>query len=91
MYPIAFDSNEPVWIGQSTKQLIKERDSGFCKYQSQGRRDEDLHFVRAGVQLINFSMDNKKILIRQENIFRRSEKALEEREKCNIVRKTLVT
>ena len=38
-----------------------------------------------------FSWATKIIFLRQENIFRGSEKKLEEREKCNFVRKTLVT
>ena len=32
-------------MNQSIKQLRKERDSCFSKYQSQGRRDKDLHIV----------------------------------------------
>ena len=32
-------------MDQSIKQLIKERDSCYSKYHSQGRRVEDLHIV----------------------------------------------
>ena len=37
----------------SIKQLIKERDSFLSKYQSQGRRDEDLHIVTSLTDKIN--------------------------------------
>ena len=40
-------------MNQSIKQLIKERDSCFSKYQSQGRKDEDLHIVTSLTDKIN--------------------------------------
>ena len=40
-------------MNQSIKQLIKERDSCFSKYQSQGRQDEDLHIVTSLTDKIN--------------------------------------
>ena len=40
---VVFDNKEPIWMDQSIKQLIKERDSCFSKCQGQGCRDEDLH------------------------------------------------
>ena len=33
--------------------IIKERDSCFSKYQSQGRKDEDLHIVTSMTDKIN--------------------------------------
>ena len=32
---VVFDDKEPVWMDQSIKQLIKERDLCFSKHQSQ--------------------------------------------------------
>ena len=40
---VVFDNKEPVWMDQSIKQLIKERDSYYSKYQSQGCRVEDFN------------------------------------------------
>ena len=43
---VVFDDKEPAWVYQAIKQLINENDSFFfSKYQSQGRRDQDLHIV----------------------------------------------
>ena len=50
---VAFDDKEPVWIGQPVKQVIKEIDSSYSKYQSQGRRVENLHIVTSLTDKIN--------------------------------------
>ena len=34
---VVFDDKEPVWMDKSIKQWIKERDSCYSNYQSQGR------------------------------------------------------
>ena len=40
--------------------LIKERDSCFSKYQSQGRRDVDLHIVASLTDNINEQISNNR-------------------------------
>ena len=50
---VVFDDNEPVWMDQSIKQLIKKRDLCYSKYQSQGRRVEGLHIVTSLTDKIN--------------------------------------
>ena len=57
---VVFDDKEPVWMDQSIKQLIKERDSCYSKYQSQGGRDKDLHIVTSLTDKINEQISNKK-------------------------------
>ena len=57
---IVFDNNEPVWMDQLIKQLIKERDSCYSKYQSQGRRVEDLHIVTSLTDKINEQISNNR-------------------------------
>ena len=57
---VVFDDQEPVWMDQSIKQLIKERDSCFSKYQSQGRRDEDLYIVTSLRDKINEQISNNR-------------------------------
>ena len=47
-------------MDQSIKQLIKERDSCYSKYQSQGRRDEDLHFVTSLTDKISEQISNNR-------------------------------
>ena len=43
---VVFDDKEPAWMYQAIKQLINKNDSFFfSKYQSQGRRDQDLHII----------------------------------------------
>ena len=57
---VVFDDKEPVWMDQSIKQLIKERDSCYSKYQSQGRRVEDLHIVTSLTDKINEQISNNR-------------------------------
>ena len=57
---VVFDNKEPVWMNQSIKQLIKKRDSFFSKYQSQGRRDEDLHIVTSLTDKTNEQISNNR-------------------------------
>ena len=40
-------------MNQSIKQLINERDSCYSKYQSEGRRVEDLHIATSLTDKIN--------------------------------------
>ena len=47
-------------MDQSIKQLIKERDSCYSKYQSQGRRVEDLHIVTSLTDKINEQISNNR-------------------------------
>ena len=47
-------------MDRSIKQLIKERDSCYFKYQSQGRRVEDLHIVTSLTDKINKQMSNNR-------------------------------
>ena len=47
-------------MDQSRKQLIKERNSFFSKYQSEGRRDEDLHIVTSLTDKINEQISNNR-------------------------------
>ena len=47
-------------MNQSIKQLIKERDSCFSKYQSQGHQDEDLHIVTSLTDKINEQKSNNE-------------------------------
>ena len=47
-------------MDQSIKQLINERDSCYSKYQSQGRRDEDLHIVTSLTDKINEQISNNR-------------------------------
>ena len=47
-------------MDQLIKQLIKERGSRYSKYQSQGRRDEDLHSVTSLTDKINEQISNKR-------------------------------
>ena len=55
---VVFDNKESVWMDLSIKQLIKERDSYYSKYQSQGRRDDDLHIVTSVTDKINEQISN---------------------------------
>ena len=55
-----FGDQEPVWMDQSIKQLIKQRDSCYSKYQSQGRRDEDLHIVTSLTDKLNEQISNNR-------------------------------
>ena len=55
---VVFEDKEPVWMDQSIKQLIKERDSCFSKQQSQRRRNEDLHIVTSLTDKINEQISN---------------------------------
>ena len=57
---VTFDKKEPVWMDQSIKQLIKERDSCYSKYQSQGHRVEDLHIVTSLTDKINEQISNNR-------------------------------
>ena len=57
---VVFDKNEPVWMDQSIKQLIKERDSCYSKYESQGRRVEELHIVTSLMDKINEQISNNR-------------------------------
>ena len=57
---VVFDDKEPVWMDQSIKQLIKERDSCYSEYQSQGRRVEDLHIVTSFTDKINEQISNNR-------------------------------
>ena len=57
---VAFDDKEPVSMDQSIKQLIKERNSCYYKYQSQGRRAEDLHIVTSLADKINEQISNNR-------------------------------
>ena len=47
-------------MDQSIKQLIKKRDSCFSYYQSQGRRDENLHIVTSLTDKINEQISNNR-------------------------------
>ena len=49
-------------MDQSIKQLIQERDSCFSNYQSQGRRDENLHIVTSLTDKINEQISNNRKL-----------------------------
>ena len=53
---VVFDDKEAIWI----KQLIKERDSCFSKYQSQDRRVEDLRTVTSLADKINKQISNNR-------------------------------
>ena len=55
---VVSDDKEPAWMDQSIKQLIKERDSCYSKYQSQGRRVEDLHIVTSLTDKISEQISN---------------------------------
>ena len=55
---VLFDDKERAWMEQSIKQLIKERDSCCSKYQSQGRRVEDLHSVTSLTDKISEQISN---------------------------------
>ena len=57
---VVFDDKEPAWMGQSIRQLIKERDSCYSKYQSQGRRDEDFHIVTSSTDRINEQISSNR-------------------------------
>ena len=57
---VVFEDKEPVWMDQSIKQLIKERDSCFSKQQSQRRRNEDLHIVTSLTDMINEQISNNR-------------------------------
>ena len=57
---VLFDDKEPVWMDQSIKQLLKERDSFFSKHPSQDRRDEDLHIVTSLMDKINEQITNNR-------------------------------
>ena len=47
-------------MDQSIQQLIKETDSCFSKYQSQGRRGEDLHIVTSLTDKIIKKISNNR-------------------------------
>ena len=55
-----FDDKEPVWMDQSIKQLINQRDSCCSKYQSQGPRFEDLHIATSLADKINEQISNNR-------------------------------
>ena len=57
---VVFDDKEPAWMDQSIRQLIKYRDSCYSKYQSQGRRVEDLHIVTSLTDKINEQISNNR-------------------------------
>ena len=57
---VVFDNKEPIWMDQSIKQLIKERDSCFSKCQSQGCRDEDLHIFTSLMDKISEQISNNR-------------------------------
>ena len=57
---VVFDDKEGIWMDQSIKQLIKERDSCFSKYQSQDRRVEDLRIVTSLADKINKQISNNR-------------------------------
>ena len=47
-------------MGQLIKQLIKERDSCFSKYQNNVRRDDDLRIVTSLTEEINDQISNNR-------------------------------
>ena len=57
---VVFNDREPVWMDQSIKQLLKERDSFFSKHPSQVRRGEDLYIVTSLTDKVNEQISNNK-------------------------------
>ena len=57
---VVFDNKGPVWMDQSIKKLIKERDSCYSKYHSQGCRVEDLHIVTSLTDKISGQISNNR-------------------------------
>ena len=47
-------------MDQSIKQLMKERDASFIKYQGQGCRDVDLYIVTNFTNKINVQISNNR-------------------------------
>ena len=57
---VVFEDKEPVWMDKSIKQLIKEKDTCYSKYQRQGCRVEDFHIVTSLTGKINEKISNNR-------------------------------